>query len=139
MSYVTWFGFMAIAWLTSISPGPGAIQAMSHGLNYGWKKTILVIIGQETALAIIMIIIGLGIKIIITSLYFMMMIRGIGAAWLIYNGYLTWYSSNIIKNNKLNNYVIIPLLNKLKKKFIKNFIINITNINIIILIIGLVI
>lgn len=90
MSYTTWSAFMVMACLTAISPGPGSIQAMCLGLSQGWRKTILTIAGQETALALIMIVVGTGAGIILTSPNALMVIRGLGATWLIYTGYLTW-------------------------------------------------
>lgn len=90
MSYTTWSAFLMIACLTAISPGPGSLQAMSHGLSQGWRKTSLTIAGQETALALIMIVVGTGAGIILTSPNALMVIRALGATWLIYTGYLTW-------------------------------------------------
>lgn len=90
MSYTTWSAFLMMACLTAISPGPGSIQAMCLGLSQGWRKTILTIAGQETALALIMIVVGTGAGIILTSPKALMVIRGLGATWLIYTGYLTW-------------------------------------------------
>lgn len=90
MSYTNWSAFLMMACLTAISPGPGSIQAMSHGLSQGWRKTILTIAGQETALALIMIAIGTGAAIILTSPNALMVIRGLGATWLIYTGCSTW-------------------------------------------------
>ncbi|MGP4123332.1 MAG: hypothetical protein ACTXOO_02270 [Sodalis sp. (in: enterobacteria)] len=47
MSYSTWSAFLIMSCLAAISPGPGSIQAMRFGLSQGWRKTILIIAGQE--------------------------------------------------------------------------------------------
>lgn len=135
MSYTTWSAFLMISCLTAITPGPGSIQAMRLGLSQGWRKTILTIAGQETALALIMIIVGTGAGIILTSPKVLMVIKGIGAVWLIYTGYLTWHIPISTEMLCKSNPTTVPLT-KLKR-FITGFITTATNARIIVFMISL--
>lgn len=135
MSYTTWYAFLIMACLTAISPGPGSIQAMSHGLSQGWRKTSLTIAGQETALAIIMVSIGTGAGVILTSPHALMVIRIMGAAWLIYTGYSTWKAP--ISTNDLYKYN--PNTEPLTRlnRFIAGFMTTASNARIIVLMISM--
>ncbi|MFT4464817.1 MAG: LysE family translocator [Sodalis sp. (in: enterobacteria)] len=135
MSYTTWCAFLMVACLTAISPGPGSIQAMSHGLSQGWRKTSLTIAGQETALALIMIAIGTGAGIILTSPNALMAIRVLGAAWLIYTGYSTWRAPIPTEALCTSSSTTAPLT-KLKR-FITGFMTTATNARIIVFMISL--
>jgi hypothetical protein len=56
MDYQTWFTFFAAACVIAISPGSGAVLSMSHGLNYGVRRTSATILGLEIALVVILVI-----------------------------------------------------------------------------------
>ena len=38
MELSTWLAFFAASWAISISPGAGAVAAMSSGLNHGFRR-----------------------------------------------------------------------------------------------------
>jgi homoserine/homoserine lactone efflux protein len=44
-----WLTFFVAAWAISISPGPGAVAAMSAGLNYGFKRGYFTTFGSYWA------------------------------------------------------------------------------------------
>ncbi|WP_367670512.1 LysE family translocator [Sodalis-like secondary symbiont of Drepanosiphum platanoidis] len=132
MCYTTWFSFFIISFFISLSPGPGSIQAMNYGLSQGLKKTSYAILGQEIALIIILITIGLSTGIILLSNKAIFFIKIIGSIWLIYTGYITWKRPIININNNINFYS----LNKLKL-FISGFITTITNSKIIVFMLSL--
>lgn len=135
MTYTTWCAFLMIACFSAISPGPGSIQAMSYGLSQGWRKTSLTIAGQETALALIMVVIGTGAGMILTSPNALMAIRGLGAAWLIYTGYSTWRVPIPTEALCTSSSIMAPLT-KLKR-FITGFMTTATNAKIIVFMISL--
>lgn len=86
MTYLLWTAFLSIAFFTAISPGPGAILTMSHGMTYGYKKTLPTILGQETAVGLIVIIVGFGTQMFISFPQIFFIIKIIGAIWLIFMG-----------------------------------------------------
>lgn len=135
MSYTIWSAFLMVACLTAISPGPGSIQAMSHGISQGWRKTSLTIAGQETALALIMIIVGTGAGIILTSPKALMVIKGLGAVWLIYTGYSTWCAP-ISTDALCTSSAATPPLTRLKR-FMAGFMTTASNARIIVFMISM--
>ncbi|XOD70112.1 MAG: LysE family translocator [Sodalis sp. (in: enterobacteria)] len=137
MSYTNWSAFLMIACFTAISPGPGSIQAMSYGLSQGWRKTSLIIAGQEMALALIVLAVGSGAGIILSSPKVLIVIRGMGAAWLVYAGYSTWCTPPIIPAHVsfISRTVAAPLT-KLKR-FMAGFMTTATNARVTVFMISL--
>jgi len=93
MSSQTWLTFFAASWLISLSPGPGAVYAMSCGLNHGfWRGyagTIGLIAGILTSLAIAAL--GLG-ALLATSVTAFQVVKWCGVAYLLYVGVQQWRS-----------------------------------------------
>ena len=91
MTLETWLAFFVASWIISISPGSGAIYAMSCGLNHGFRRgfvgTIGLIAGIWTALAIVAL--GLG-AILSTSIHAFTALKWLGVAYLIYLGIKQW-------------------------------------------------
>ena len=82
-----WLAFFAASWAISISPGAGAVAAMSAGLNHGfWRgyiTTIGLVLGIWTQVALVGV--GLG-TIVATSSVAFGVIKWLGAAYLIWLG-----------------------------------------------------
>lgn len=91
MTIETWLAFFVASWIISISPGSGAIYAMSCGLNHGFRRgfvgTIGLISGIWTALAIVAI--GLG-AILSASTHAFTALKWSGVAYLVYLGIKQW-------------------------------------------------
>jgi homoserine/homoserine lactone efflux protein len=91
MALDTWLPFFVASWLISISPGSGAIYAMSCGLNHGFRRgfigTLGLILGIWTALAIVAI--GLG-AILKTSASAFIVLKWLGVVYLVYLGLKQW-------------------------------------------------
>lgn len=91
MAFDTWLTYFAAAWIISLSPGTGAVFAMSSGLNHGfrrsWPGTLGLVIGVWTALAIVAI--GLG-ALLNTSAHAFNALKWLGAAYLAYLGVQQW-------------------------------------------------
>lgn len=88
MTLSTWLTFFLAAWAISISPGPGALSAMSAGLKYGfphgyWNTVglILGILGQFLIVAV-----GLGAVLAASETAFTV-VKYLGAAYLVYLGW----------------------------------------------------
>ncbi|TAG03924.1 MAG: threonine transporter RhtB [Betaproteobacteria bacterium] len=91
MEFSTWLAFFAASWAISISPGPGAVFAMSSGLNYGFKRgyvgAIGMILGMWTALVVVAL--GLG-ALLLASAHAFTVLKWAGVAYLIYLGIKQW-------------------------------------------------
>lgn len=93
MDFTTWLAFFAAAWAISLSPGAGAVAAMTSGLNHGFKHgywtTLGLVLGIWTQIVVVGI--GLGALIATSSLAFTV-IKWLGVAYLIYLGLMQWHA-----------------------------------------------
>ena len=93
MALETWLAFFVASWIISISPGSGAIYAMSCGLNHGFRRgfvgTVGLIAGIWTALAIVAV--GLG-AVLSASTHAFTALKWLGVAYLVYLGVKQWRS-----------------------------------------------
>jgi homoserine/homoserine lactone efflux protein len=94
MELSTWLPFFLASWAISLSPGAGAIAAMSAGLNHGfWRGYVMtagLILGILTQL--IVVAVGLGTLIATSALAFAV-IKWLGVAYLVYLGIKQWRAS----------------------------------------------
>ncbi len=73
--------------MISLTPGAGAINTMSNALTSGFRRSFWGILGQQLALVIHVVIVAAGVGIIVSNSPFLfMMIRYVGAAYLVYLG-----------------------------------------------------
>lgn len=91
MEFTVWLGFFAASWAISLSPGAGAIAAMSSGLNHGFRRgyftTFGLILGILTQ--ILLVGVGLGALIAASNLGFAI-VKWAGVAYLVWMGVQQW-------------------------------------------------
>lgn len=91
MDFSTWLAFFAASWAISLSPGPGAVAAMSAGMSHGfWRGYVLtigLILGIVTQLVVVAV--GLGVLIAASSAVFTAL-KWAGVAYLIWLGVQQW-------------------------------------------------
>ena len=91
MSFETWLAFFAASWLISISPGAGAVYAMTCGLNHGFPRgyvgTVGLIAGILTSLVVVAV--GLGALLAASSSAFEV-VKWCGVAYLLWVGVAQW-------------------------------------------------
>ncbi len=91
MSLTLWLAFFAASWAISLSPGAGAVAAMSAGLNHGFRRgyfmTFGLVLGIMTQLVVVAF--GVGALIAASSTAFTA-IKWLGAAYLVYLGIRQW-------------------------------------------------
>jgi homoserine/homoserine lactone efflux protein len=91
MEFSVWLTFFAASWAISLSPGAGAVAAMSSGLNHGFVRgyftTFGLILGILTQVVVVSL--GLGALIAASSLAFTL-VKFAGVAYLIYLGVQQW-------------------------------------------------
>lgn len=91
MEFSIWLGFFAASWAISLSPGAGAVAAMSSGLNHGFRRgyftTFGLILGILTQ--ILLVGAGLGALVAASSLGFAI-VKWLGVAYLVYLGVQQW-------------------------------------------------
>ena len=95
MQLSVWLTFFLACWAISLSPGPGAIAAMSSGLNHGFRRgyftTFGLIMGIWTQ--ILFVVVGLGALIAASSAAFTVL-KVLGAAYLVWLGISHWRASD---------------------------------------------
>ncbi|MFT3954359.1 MAG: LysE family transporter [Piscinibacter sp.] len=91
MDLSTWIAFFAAAWAISLSPGAGAVAAMSAGLNHGFRRGYVMSFGLVAGIwtQIVVVGIGLGALIAASSLAFTVVKWG-GVAYLVWLGFRQW-------------------------------------------------
>lgn len=91
MEFATWLAFFAASWAISISPGAGAVAAMSAGLNHGFRRgyitTLGLVLGIWTQIAVVGV--GLGAVVAASSTAFLV-IKWAGVAYLVWLGIQQW-------------------------------------------------
>ncbi|MCH7342634.1 LysE family transporter [Pelomonas sp. CA6] len=91
MEFSVWLGFFAASWAISLSPGAGAIAAMSSGLNHGFRRGYFTTFGLVLGILtqILLVGAGLGALIAASSLGFAI-VKWLGVAYLVYLGVQQW-------------------------------------------------
>ena len=87
----TWITFVIAATIIAISPGSGAVLAMSHGLAYGVRKASVTVIGMQMGLLLVLVVAGAGVgSLLLASELAFSVVKVIGALYLIYLGISQW-------------------------------------------------
>ena len=91
MNIELWLAFLLAAVIISISPGAGAVNTMSNGLQYGVKKTLPSILGLQLGYAIQIAVVGIGLGALLasSSLAFEI-VKWFGVLYLVWLGYRKW-------------------------------------------------
>ncbi len=93
MQFTTWLLFSAVALVAVVSPGPAILLSISNSIRFGMSKVVLSSFGNICGLFLLSTaaIFGLG-AILKTSTTLFLIIKIIGAAYLIYLGIRQWRS-----------------------------------------------
>ena len=91
MDLPTWLAFFAAAWAISLSPGAGAVAAMSAGLNHGFARGYVMSFGLSAGIwtQILVVGVGLGALIAASSVAFAV-VKWAGVAYLVWLGIRQW-------------------------------------------------
>jgi homoserine/homoserine lactone efflux protein len=91
MELTTWLTFFAASWAISISPGAGAVAAMSAGLNHGFARGYAMTLGLVMGIWTQVLVVGLGLGALIaaSSLAFAI-VKWLGVAYLVWLGLKQW-------------------------------------------------
>ena len=91
MEWSTWLAFFAASWAISISPGAGAVAAMSSGLNHGFRRGYFTTLGLVLGIwgQLVVVGVGLGALVAASSTAFMV-VKWLGVAYLVWLGVQQW-------------------------------------------------
>jgi len=91
MELSIWLTFFIAAWLISLSPGAGAIAAMSAGLNHGFARGYVMSFGLILGIWTQVLIVGLGLgALIAASSVAFAVVKWLGVAYLVWLGIRQW-------------------------------------------------
>ena len=95
MTFATWITFFLACWAISLSPGPGAIAAMTAGLNLGFRRGYFVVFGLILGIwtQVVIVVAGLGAVINASNTAFTVL-KLLGAAYLVWIGISQWRASD---------------------------------------------
>lgn len=105
MSFEFFLIYSVTVFVASIMPGPSMLLALTHGIKYGAKRTIVSAAGNlsVTLLQAAISFAGLG-AILLASAALFNIIKWVGAAYLIYMGISIWRSPDMsISEQESNN------------------------------------
>ena len=86
-----WLAFFAASWAISISPGAGAVAAMSAGLNHGFRRSFFTIMGLILGIWTQVIVVGAGLgALVAASSTAFSVVKWLGVAYLIWLGISQW-------------------------------------------------
>jgi len=123
MTLATWITFFLACWAISLSPGPGAIAAMSAGLNYGFRRGYFMVFGLVLGIWTLVgiVVAGLGAIIAASNTAFTVL-KFLGAAYLVWIGISQWRASD----KPLVAATDAPVLTR-KQLIVRGWAINATN------------
>lgn len=91
MELHTWLAFFAASWAISISPGAGAVAAMSSGLTHGFRRGYWTTVGLILGIWTQILLVGAGLgALVATSTTLFTIIKWAGVAYLVYLGVQQW-------------------------------------------------
>jgi homoserine/homoserine lactone efflux protein len=91
MDFSTWLAFFAASWAISISPGAGAVAAMTAGLQHGFARGYFLTFGLILGLWSQLLLVGAGLgALIVASSTAFTVIKWLGVAYLLWLGIAQW-------------------------------------------------
>ncbi|CAM8667176.1 RhtB Putative threonine efflux protein [Comamonadaceae bacterium] len=91
MEFATWLAFFAASWAISISPGAGAVAAMSAGLNHGFRRGYIATLGLVLGIWTQIVVVGVGLgAVVAASSTAFLVIKWAGVAYLVWLGIQQW-------------------------------------------------
>ena len=109
MELTTWLAFFAAAWAISISPGAGAVAAMSSGLNHGFARGYFMTFGLVMGIWTQVLVVGLGLGALIaaSSLGFAV-VKWLGVVYLVWLGIKQWRAPAVPMVAETGAAVVVP-------------------------------
>ncbi|QEA12399.1 LysE family transporter [Comamonas flocculans] len=132
MTLHLWLAYLVAAIAIALSPGPGAVLAMSHGLSWGVRAASVTILGLQAGLALILLVAGAGVgAVLLASGTAFTVVKVLGAAYLLWLGLHQWRAPVALAGGvdgaaARTSPVQAPLLSA-RQRFLRGLLTNATN------------
>jgi homoserine/homoserine lactone efflux protein len=91
VEWTVWLAFFAASWAISLSPGAGAVAAMSSGLSHGFRRGYWTTAGLILGIWTQVLLVGVGLgALVATSTTLFTAIKWAGVVYLVYLGVQQW-------------------------------------------------
>jgi homoserine/homoserine lactone efflux protein len=91
MDISLWLTFFAASWAISISPGAGAVAAMTAGMQHGFARGYCLTFGLVLGLWSLLLLVGVGLgALIVASSTAFAVVKWLGVAYLLWLGIAQW-------------------------------------------------
>jgi homoserine/homoserine lactone efflux protein len=91
MDLSVWLAFFAASWAISLSPGAGAVAAMSAGLSHGFARGYVMTFGLVLGIWTQLLVVGVGLgALIAASALAFTVVKWLGVAYLVWLGIRQW-------------------------------------------------
>ncbi|PSU33934.1 homoserine/homoserine lactone efflux protein [Photobacterium lutimaris] len=122
MNIEIWVAYFSATVIYSLIPGSGTINSINNGMVYGFRKSVISIVGLQLGLAFYIILIGMGVGVLVSqSAIAFTVIKWVGVAYLI------WLGIQKFRENTPTNPVGVPLEISEWKLFSKAIVVNLSN------------
>lgn len=123
MSWELWWAYFFACWIIALSPGSGAVLAMSHGLSYGVRRASVTIAGLQVGLLVTLVVAGAGLgAVLVASETAFTVVKFAGAGYLLWLGLQQWRAGERVAAGA----VALPAM-PARQRFITGALTNATN------------
>jgi homoserine/homoserine lactone efflux protein len=123
-----WLAFLAASMAIAVSPGSGAVLAMSHGLAYGVRHASATIMGLQAGVAGTLLIAGVGVgALLMASATAFTVVKVLGAAYLVWLGIKQWRAPVTDTAAPGAGAAVQAALPSVRERFLLGFFTNMTN------------
>lgn len=131
MEWHLWLAYLVAAIAIALSPGPGAVLSMSHGLSWGVRGASVTILGLQAGLTLILLVAGVGVgAVLLASSTAFTVVKVLGAAYLLWLGLHQWRAPVIFAREADDGVpsrsAQAPLLSA-RQRFLRGLLTNATN------------
>src|SRR5699024_3242097 len=91
MTLQHWAVYLLAAIGLSLTPGPNGLLALTHGMRFGWRRSVATLLGGVCGFLLLIAVsmVGLGALLAASERAFTVA-KWVGAAYLVYLGIKTW-------------------------------------------------
>ena len=104
MTLEVWLAYLIAGVILSVSPGAGAVNTMSNGMNYGFKRALVSILGLQVGLILLFVLVAIGLGALVAqSALAFSVIKWVGVAYLIYLGIMKFREQGAVDVKQLSD------------------------------------